>query len=141
MHVLAKAYKGAVKLGFVDIVKDADNIAFSLGVDTLAPEFFPCVMLINGNNIYLAPKKVTHSYHNLASFIEKDYKTEALTVWPLQRRIGTFFYGFKWVYRKVTGSILSLLDSQPAMVDFMASRTSPDFDPVAYQEAKLRNEG
>ena len=65
------------------MIKDPDNIAFSLGVDTLDPAFFPCVMLINGNNMYVAPKKMTETYHNLANFIEKTYKTHALTVWPL----------------------------------------------------------
>ena len=46
MHALAKAFQGAVHFSFVDVNKDEDNIAFSIGVDTLDPAFFPCVMLI-----------------------------------------------------------------------------------------------
>ena len=102
MHALAKAYQGTVQFYFVDVKKDEDNIAFSLGVDALDPAFLPCVMLINGENMYIAPKRVTEAYYLLGNYIETGYKTQALTVWPLQRRLGPFSYVFKCAFRKAT---------------------------------------
>lgn len=45
MHAAARSFKNKVDFAFVDCEKDPDNIAFSLGLDTLAPEFFPAVVL------------------------------------------------------------------------------------------------
>lgn len=64
-------------------MKDEYNIAFSLGIDLLDPAFFPCLVLVNGDSMYMAPQRVTHSYHNIAQFIEGTYQEDALTIWPL----------------------------------------------------------
>ena len=98
LHVLARDYEGDVRFGFVDIVKDEDNIAFSLGVDTLNPAFFPCIMLVHGGNMYIGPARMVETYNWIGYFIEKGYK-EARSVWPIQRRLGTFTYPLKWIYR------------------------------------------
>ena len=90
LHSLAWTYSGAIHFSWVDINTDPDLIAYTLGIDTLNPAFFPCFVLVNGDSVYIAPKKATHSYFNIAQFIEETYKTEALTVWPLYARVGSF---------------------------------------------------
>ena len=91
------------KFSWVDMNKDPDGIAFSLGLDTLEREFFPVLLLINNESVYIAPKKATQSYHNIAEFIEGGYKTEALAVWPIQKRVGSLGFASKWVYRRFVG--------------------------------------
>ena len=98
LHALASDYEGHVRFGFVDIVKDEDNIAFSLGVDTLNPAYFPCIMLVHGGSMYVGPSRMVETYNWIAYFIEKGYK-EARSVWPVQRRLGTFTYPLKMIYR------------------------------------------
>ena len=66
LHSLAFAYRHSVVFHWVDIKTDPDLIAFSLGIDTLDPAFFPVFTLIQGNSMYIAPKQVTYSYHNMA---------------------------------------------------------------------------
>lgn len=83
LHALSWNHQHSVIFMWVDINKDEDNIALSLGFDQLHPSFFPCMTLILGNSVYIAPKKVTETYHNMAQFIEGGYKTDSLVVWPL----------------------------------------------------------
>ena len=98
LHTFASAYGDAVRIGFVDILKDEDNIAFSLGVDTLHPAYFPCIVLINGGNMYIAKGMMSDTSNRIGYFIERGYK-DAMSVWPVQRRLGTITYPFKWIYR------------------------------------------
>lgn len=58
--------------------------------------------------MYMAPQRVTHSYHNIAQFIEGTYQEDALTIWPLQRRLSSIGYLFKSVYRRITRSMVSV---------------------------------
>ena len=83
--------------------------------------------------MYLAPHNVTHSYYSLANYIEFAYKTHSLTVWPLQRRLGAFSYGVKYIYRKLC-SCVSFAYGQPSDI-------LDEDDPVAQQEAKLIYQG
>lgn len=83
LHTVSRSFKNKVDVAFVDYHKDPDNIAFSLGLDTLAPEFFPVVVLFSKNTMYIAMKKITNSYFLLSNFIENTYQKSSLTAWPL----------------------------------------------------------
>ena len=108
LHALAWNHQHSVVFMWVDINKDEDNVALSLGFDNLHPAFFPCIALVMGNSVFIAPKTVTNSYYNIGKFIEGGYKTDSLTVWPVQRRLGPIGYAVKRVYRGITGVLLSI---------------------------------
>lgn len=108
LHALAREYHDNIKFGFVDVVKDEDNIAFSLGVDTLNNEFLPCIMLIHGPSIYIAPKRHTETFKTIANWIEFKYKNETIGYWPLQRRLDGFGLSIKRFLRKASVVIMSL---------------------------------
>lgn len=83
LHALANNYRGDFNFGWVDVVQDEYNIAFSLGIDTLDASFLPCLVLVNGESVYIAPRTATFSYHNIAEYIEEEYAENSLSVWPL----------------------------------------------------------
>mmetsp|Transcript_9635 Transcript_9635/g.11388 ORF Transcript_9635/g.11388 Transcript_9635/m.11388 type:complete len:151 (+) Transcript_9635:24-476(+) len=108
LHALAWNHQHSVVFMWVDIDTDEDNIALSLGFDTLDPAFFPCMALVMGNSIFIAPKNVTTTYYNMGKFIEGGYKQDALTVWPVQRRLGSLGYSLKRTYRGITSALISI---------------------------------
>lgn len=107
-HALAREYGDSVRFGFVDIIKDEDNIAFSLGIDTLHLAFLPVMIMVHGPSVYIAPKRHTETFKTIANWIEAKYKNETIGFWPLQRRLEGFPLTLKKTYRTVTNGLMAL---------------------------------
>lgn len=129
LHALSWNHKHSVVFMWLDIDKDEDNIAFSLGFDLLHPTMFPVMGLVLGNSIYIAPKKETETYHNMANFIEGGYKTKALVAWPVQRRLGPIGYSVKKLYRGVI-SVLTGIIGQPLNTHNFILEYTEGIDPA-----------
>lgn len=74
LHALSWNHQHSVIFMYVDVKKDEDNIALSLGFDSVHPDFFPAMVLVQGNSVYVANKKVTETYASMSFFIEGGYK-------------------------------------------------------------------
>ena len=129
LHNLAAVYNESLMFHWVDIKTDKDLIAMSLGIDTLDPAFFPVFTLVLGESVYIAPKKVVYSYHNMAKFIESDYKTEALAAWSIAGRIWSGGYVLKSVYRKLVRGLANFYGHPSLMVNPI-NLLKNDYDPV-----------
>jgi hypothetical protein len=129
LHNLAWNYQDSLMFHWVDVKTDKDLIAMSLGIDTLDSNFFPVITLVLGETVYIAPHKVSHTYHNIAQFVEGGYKTDALAAWSIQARISTTGYVLRTVYRKIARG-LSNFYGHPSLMVNPIHMMKNDYDPI-----------
>ena len=100
-------------IAYVDVTKDYDDIALSLGIDMLkTTKHMPLFLLIQESQAFLAPP-LTITYKDVAQFIEGEYKNKSVTVWPLNHRFGVFFKFGKLMYRWMMDTVKIFIEDGP----------------------------